>query len=59
MAAIECADRRIVHHRVGVFRRDIAQAKTGGFDRHKRTIQLGGGVAAAALHIVASCARAL
>ncbi|MPN29611.1 hypothetical protein SDC9_177064 [bioreactor metagenome] len=59
VSTIKRTDRGIIHHRIRAVRLHIAQAKAGGLDRHEALIQLDGSVAAAALHIVPPCARAL
>ena len=59
VAVVEAAERFIVEHGVGLVRTDIRQTVAGGLDGHEAVGQLDGGVAAAALHIVAAAAGSL
>ena len=51
-AVVKAAQCGVVKHRVGLVDFNVLQAETGGLDGHERIIQLDGGIAAAALHVV-------
>ena len=58
-AVVEAAQGLVVQHGVGLVHLDVLQAEAGGLDGHVAALQLDGGVAAAALHVVRAAAHGL
>ena len=58
-AIVEGAQGLVVQHGVGLVHLDVLQAEAGGLDGHVAALQLDGGVAAAALHVVRADAHGL